>query len=386
MFTRLITVTALCGSLFGCALVPGLHPSVSGDGISSFGGVQDPARPYEVVRWLDEPAEGGLKGLRIVELTPAALVAEAGGGEPTPVQGLNATPVVAAPEDYVLGPGDVLNIVVWDHPELTNPVGEFRDAVSAGRLISADGTMFYPYIGSFIAMGRTVGELREFIALALSRVIQSPQVDVRVVAYRSKRVQVTGEVRQPGLVTLDDTPKGVIEALNERGGLSPEASRRRVVLTRHGQRYVLDLASLLSGDVGGLNPALQPGDLVHVPDRSGDQVYVLGEVAKPGPVALSQSRLTLIDAITQGAGFDKLRSTDSGVLVFRRPDPDSGLATVYRLDMSSAVGMLLAGEFELQPRDVVYVSTSAFAQYNSIISQLLPTISAIFQIDRLTSK
>lgn len=385
MIAKPVILLASIAALSGCALVPGLHPSISGDGVSAFGGQTDAARPYEVVRWLDEPVEGGLKGLRIVELTPAALVAEAGRGVVSVPDGLDHTPVVAPPEDYVLGPGDVLNIIVWDHPELTNPVGEFRDAVSAGRLIAADGTMFYPYIGTFLAAGRTVGELREYIAVALSRVIKDPQVDVRVVAYRSKRVQVTGEVRQPGLVTLDDTPKGIIEALNERGGLLDSASRRRVILTRGGQRYELDLSSLLSGDIGGVNPALRPGDLVHVPDRSGDQVYVLGEVVQPGPVALSQSRLTLIDALTQSRGFDKLRSTDSGVLVFRRPDPDTGVATVYRLDMSTAVGMLVAGEFELQRRDVVYVSTSAFAQYNSIINQLLPTISAIFQIDRLTS-
>ena len=61
------------------------------------------------------------------------------------------------------------------------------------------------------------------------------------------------------------------------------------------------------------------------------------------------------------------------------------MASLYRLDMSSAVGMLVAGEFELQRRDVVYVGASAFSKYNSIINQLLPTISAVFQVDRLTA-
>src|SRR5690606_6384279 len=114
--------------------------------------------------------------------------------------------------------------------------------------------MFYPYIGEFKVAGMTVVELREFIAQRISRVITSPQVDARVVAFRSQRVQVTGDVQTPGTVTLDDTPKGVLEAINERGGLGQLASRRRVLLTRGGVSYPLDLAGMLSGDRPVSNP------------------------------------------------------------------------------------------------------------------------------------
>lgn len=52
--------------------------------------------------------------------------------------------------------------------------------------------------------------------------------------------------------------------------------------------------------------------------------------------------------------------------------------------MGRPEGMLLANEFQLAPRDIVYVKATSFAKYNSVINQLLPTISAVFQIDRLT--
>ena len=376
----MLSPVVACLLFTGCVMVPGLHPAIPGG---------DEQGPNVEVRMFEAepPTEGGIRGIRIVTLTPSVLLAEARQSAPTQVLEISALPVAPqdAEQDYVLGAGDVLNIVVWEHPELTNPTGEFRDAVSAGRLISADGTMFYPYVGAFRAAGMSVAELRSFIARQLAAVIKSPQVDVRVVAYRSKRIQVSGEVAQPGIVTLDDTPKGLIEALNERGGLTTSASRRRVILSRNGEQFDLDLARLLSGNSPLRNPALQPGDLIHVPDASGDQVFVLGEVNKEGPVAIRQSRLTLVDALAQAEGFDKLRSSDSGVLVFRRPDRASGIASLYRLDMSSAVGVLVAGEFELQRRDVVYVGASAFSKYNSIINQLLPTISAVFQVDRLTA-
>src|SRR3546814_11978435 len=62
--------------------------------------------------------------------------------------GLQAADPAKAPAEYRIGPGDVLQIVVWDHMELTNPFGAVtRDPVSAGQLVAADGTVFFPYAG-----------------------------------------------------------------------------------------------------------------------------------------------------------------------------------------------------------------------------------------------
>lgn len=344
----------------GCALVPGLRVSE--------------AR-------LTEPG-----GYRLVQLTPeSVLQARAAAALPSS----EALPPVAPGEpvpEYVIGPGDVVSVIVWEHPELTNPTGEFRDPVSAGRLVAADGTMFYPYAGALKVAGRTVGQVQGEITRALARVIKGPQVEVRVVGFRSQRIQVTGEVRAPGLVTLDDMPKGVLEAINERGGLSENASRREALLVRDGEAHRIALASLLSGARPGDNVLLRAGDRVHVPHASEDQVFVLGEVRKSAPLPLQNGSMTLTEALTASGGLDQLSANDSGVLVFRRGEGGAGaVPTVFRLDLSDPEGLLLAGEFELQPRDVVYVKATAFAQYNTIINQLLPTISAIFQIDRLTA-
>ncbi|HSW13879.1 MAG TPA: hypothetical protein VLI06_13630, partial [Solimonas sp.] len=127
------------------------------------------------------------------------------------------------------------------------------------------------------------------------------------------------------------------------------------------------------------------GDIVHVPDAADDQIFVLGEVAKPAPVRMRQRVATLTEVLTAAGGLDHTRADDSGVLVFRRPDrtAEKPQATIFALDMSRPEGMLLASEFELAPRDVVYVKATGFAQYNSVIGQLLPTITAVFQLDRL---
>lgn len=373
---------ALAGCLLSaCSVIPGQNIAPSGtSGVS--GRVERIAPDVEVIH-LDQQV-GPLRAVRVVTLTGRTLASEIA-PPPSPPTSTDLVPVntTQAAADYRVGPGDILSIVVWDHPELTNPTGEFRDAESNGRLVSADGTMFYPYVGAFNVAGMTVAQIRDYLAERLARVITKPQVDVRVVAFRSKRVQVTGEVRQPGLVTLNDTPKGIVEAINERGGLSEIASRREVILSRGGRQYPIDLASLLSGAQPGLNPLLQAGDQIHVPDRSEDQIFVLGRVTKEGPVFMEQRRTTLTQVIAGSAGIDRLSGNDDGVLVFRRPRAEGGQATVYRVDLSSGIGLLAASEFQMQPRDVVYVSPTSFSKYNSVINQLLPTITAIYQLDNL---
>ncbi len=188
-------------------------------------------------------------------------------------------------------------------------------------------------------------------------VIKDPQVKVKVTGFRSQRVQVTGEVKNPGLVAIDDTPKGILEAINERGGLAPTASHRSVVLIRKEkfktkQLYRIDLRELLSGDHPGRNPAIMGGDIIHVPDLSSDQIFVLGEVTRPQLVPMADGAMTITQAIATANGMAPLTGNDSGIVVFRLPDPN---ADARRRPLSSsstadATGVLLAGQFELQRR------------------------------------
>jgi polysaccharide export outer membrane protein len=273
--------------------------------------------------------------------------------------------------------------IVWGHPELTQPVtgGSSSDPAALGRLVSADGTAFYPFVGTFKAAGMTAGELRTYLTNHLKSVVQDPQVDVRVVGYRAHRIEVTGEVMKPTTLTLDDTPKGILQAIDACGGLTPAASRRRALLVRGTKIIEINLASLISGDHPTINPAIEPGDVLHIPDQSGDQVFMLGAVNKEQPIIIQQNALSLIQALNTAGGLDHLRANQSGILVFRARREQSGIrSTVYVLDLSTPEAMLLAGQFMLEPRDVVYVKATQFAKYNAVIGELLPTVQEIFYL------
>ncbi len=314
--------------------------------------------------------------IRVEPITPRLLVAQAE-ERARRAAARAADPLTGQPHDYEyrVAPFDVLSVIVWDHPELTIPAGEFRAAEAAGNTVQADGTMFYPHVGVLPVAGKTLPEVRALLTERLKKVLENPQLDVRVAAFRGKRVQVTGEVVQPSTLPVTDVPLRVQDAIAGARGLTPNAWTRGVTLTRAGKPYRLDLQALYDeGDVSQ-NWLLQDGDVLNVPSREENKVFVLGEVRQPSSKVMAKGRMSLAEALGDAAGLDPSTSS-GGVYVFRgRYEAPQ----VFRLDASSADALLLAVQFELEPHDVVFVSTYKLASWNRIVTQILPTIQGLWQ-------
>jgi polysaccharide export outer membrane protein len=284
----------------------------------------------------------------------------------------------AATYVYKIAPFDIVHVIVWDHPELTVPTGQFRSPEENGNPVAADGTIFYPFVGKLQVAGKTVEEVRRMITQELTRVIPVPQVDVRVAAYRGKRVQVTGEVVRPSTVALTDVPMRIQDALAATQGFTAEADFSRVTLSRAGRTYVLNLQSLYENGDASPNWLLQDGDVVNVPDRSRNKVFVLGEVGVPQSKLMIRGRMTLAEALVdQTGGFLAGQANVAQIFVIRG---EYGAPNIFRLDASSPDALLLATQFPLEPRDVVYVSTYELTRWNRVMNQILPTVEALWYV------
>ena len=357
-----LLAAALCG---GCAFAPGMHVKIDEQ--------PEANSTYRVV-----PVDAAL----IRELRQHDTKLRTGARS----RGLPALDPSRSNRAYLVGPGDLLTVKVWSNPELAgrdDPSHAEGDSVEVGP----DGQVYFPYAGLVKVGGLSVEQIRALLTERLGVFVRSPQLDVRVAAFRSQRVQVTGEVVQPGVVALDNTTKGVLEALTERGGLSERASRRRVYLSRGDTRYEIELDRLYGSDGGSTSPELQPGDVIRVPDAGDEQVVVLGAVEAPASVPLAGDSLSAISAIAAVGGVSRGTARGSDIYVFRASSaqqPEMGEIQVYQIDMSQPQGVLFANNFVLHPRDVVYVATTDLARFNSVMQQLLPTLQEIFYVDRLT--
>ncbi|MGI5308723.1 polysaccharide export protein [Rheinheimera sp. WS51] len=288
--------------------------------------------------------------------------------------------------DYRVGRGDVLNITVWDHPELTIPAGSMRSPQDAGNWVHNDGSIFYPYIGKLKVEGLKVTEIRDLLAERLAKYIEKPQIDVTVAGFRSQRIYVTGEVQKPGVIPVTNVPTSLIEAINASGGLTEAANWEQVTLLRNGEEQKFSLRKLYQQGDTEQNILLQRNDVVHIARSDDNKVFVLGEVRQPKSYAMGRSGMSLAEALAEAGGLFEQTADASGVFVIRQAAKDSGrLADVYQLNAKNATALIMAEQFQLQQRDIIYVTAAPVARWNRVISQLLPSITGLYSIGRFQS-
>jgi len=285
------------------------------------------------------------------------------------------------PSPYVVGAGDVLQITVWDHPELAVAQGAPGQAATRtsdpvpGFVVDQRGNLQFPYAGTLHAAGMTTDQIQQALALRLTKAFLNPQVTVRMASFRARQIFVDGEVHAPGTQPLNDIPMTLYDAVSRAGGFSSTADQSRLVLVRDGRSYPLDMTSMFEG---GFNPAkiiLRDGDLLRVRARDDSGVYVMGEVSKPSTaLPMRDGTLSLSEAISQAGSINSNSADASEVYVIR--NSLSASPQVYHLDAKSPVSMVLANQFALQPHDIVYVDGNGLVRFSRVLNLLLPAVNA----------
>lgn len=335
--------------LAGCALAPGLT---------------EPAKSVTPV--------GSNQDIPVIPMRQALQADAQGKSQPLP------QPPVQKPGVYRVGPRDRLAIVVWNHGNL-GLTGE--EATPQVFEVGPDGSFYFPFAGTIQAEGKTVEELRREISRRLVKYVKSPQVSVAVESYQSRKVFVLGQVEKPGVLPLSGYPLSVLEAIALSGGFTERASTLHAYLTRAGQRYEIRLDQMLENGNISQNYTLVDGDILHIPDNSGEKVFVLGAVRQPTSVLITGGHLSLSEALTEAGGMDQLTANARHIYVIRG---DFESPKIYHLDLREADALLLGDRFVMQPRDVIYVSDSGIARWNKVLSLLLPNLQTMFYLDSLS--
>ncbi|WP_295464908.1 polysaccharide biosynthesis/export family protein [uncultured Pseudomonas sp.] len=293
------------------------------------------------------------------------------------------------PQAYRVGASDLLYITVWDHPELTAPSGAQQQLEANGRLVRPDGTLFYPYVGTVRAAGKTLEEIRTDISRRLATFIDNPQVDVSVLKFGSQKVTISGAVNKGDAIPLTTKPITLVEALGQVGVANTGgADLTGVTLVRDGKEYRLDTDSLNRKDSKLYGIYLKDGDSIHLPYNDARKVYVVGEVRSPAAVSYKITNLNLMEALSQAGGIQQETANADAVYVIRGPEDlkaPGATAQVFHLAAKNPTAYVLAQNFHLQPQDVVFVGPAGITRWNRFVSQLLGSTNILSTSANLNS-
>ncbi len=279
--------------------------------------------------------------------------------------------------EYRIGPLDMVQVVVWEHPELTSPMGQYQPA---GQRVTTDGTLFYPYAGVIQAAGLTAQELRTEITKRLSdKILNDPQVDVRVTGYNSLKAFVSGAVNRPGYIAFNELPMTIPSAIASVGGFAEEADPSGMQLRRGDKVYNINYLDAFKANLPLDKILLKPDDQIFIPalteTQKENRVYVMGEVARTGAVNVNQGKLSLVEALAAAGGLNTGSASSRLIYVIRNTSDKQ--IDVYHLNAKNAMALAMAERFNLNSRDVVYVDASDLATWNRIMNLIVPSSAFI---------
>lgn len=331
--------------------------------------------------WMGGAASNSTEALPfdVIDLTPTTVVGFR--QPPTPDLPTSSSGTLSPAQRMTVGPGDSLKVRIFErYGGNIFPTIQGQSADLGIQRVGEDGAIKLPYLGTVQVSGLDPGQIEKLIIRQLGSKVQEPEVIVEFDSPRSHSVMVSGDVKNPGRVSMLEDVRSVVDAINKTGGplasSAGSANQMQVVLRRQGQ---VILTSQYSALLAGANVAVQKGDEIVV--RPNPRLFtVLGAVQRSGNVEMTKHNLSLLEALGQVGGLSDVRANKTGVYVFRMGDLETNPTArgrVFRLDFFQPVSMFVAQQFDLQPRDVIYVTNAPLYEYDKILTALYRTFSVM---------
>ena len=144
-----------------------------------------------------------------------------------------------------------------------------------------------------------------------------------------------------------------------------------IKFSREGYTYDLDYEYLSRSSQIQNYIYVKPGDVIHLPNNFLSQVHILGEATTPTSINLTRKNMPLSVALAQAKGINQNTAKGKRCIHFR-PKDNEGKPRIFKSDMSSPTGYLLASKFDLQASDIVFISTAGVTSWSRFINQVLP--------------
>jgi polysaccharide export outer membrane protein len=366
LFRGLSVVLLLAVALSGCATLPSSGPT----------GVE--------IRHA-AAAKPGQYPFTLVEVqTPSAI-------PPAPVVPSSALVAMPPRPTDLIGPGDVLNITVYEAG--VSLFGTALRTAAAGGTTAVDtsssaerlpavrvddyGYIKVPFVGRLRAAGHTAAELQSMIQSGLRGMSQDPQVLVTIEQSITNSIILAGEVSKPGRLVLATNRESLVDAIALAGGYRGQAKDAVARVQRDGQSFEIRLSDLL--DMPQQDVQVAPGDRITLISRP-QSFSVLGAPNKSEEIDFPRGRLTLAEAVALAGGANPNAGDAAAVFVFRYVPQANGIEqpTVYHLNMMRPGAYLLSQRFLMHDRDVLYVGNARanqFTKFINLLSQLFVPVA-----------
>jgi polysaccharide biosynthesis/export protein len=283
------------------------------------------------------------------------------------------TPSSIGGSDYRIGPNDLVDVTVFEIPELTT-----------STRVTASGLISLQYIGVIEVMGKTTREVELLVEKALiTKHVKAPHVNVFVREYASQPVSVLGAVKVPGIYQLKGQ-KYLMDMLASAQGLSETAGKTIQIIRRTtkpglsqgesgvevtSETIIINVEDLMQNGNAQLNIAIQANDVINV--LNAGSIFVVGELLRPGEFPLRYGKdVTTTQAVALGGGTTKDAKKKAAIIF--RPHAD-GTKEEIPIDLAK-IFERSASDVKLMPNDVLFVPSN---KIKSGLTRALDSVVAI---------
>ncbi len=291
--------------------------------------------------------------------------------------------------DYDVGPGDVLQVFIWEAPPamLFTPQALSGTGLSSSgtgtvalpqQIVGNSGTIFVPFAGKIAVDGKTLAEIETEITNRLRGKANHPQVIVQLARNNTQNITVVGNVQHSMEVPMSPGGVKLLRALALAGGVTKPVEKTTIQISRDGRSMTLPLEAILRNPQD--NIALKSGDVVTALYQP-LSFTALGAIGRNGEVDFEANGISLAQALARIGGLDDNRSNPAGVFLFRMVPPnalpwpqkptalvDGKVPTIFQFNLRDPATLFAAQSFPVENKDLIYVSDAPAADLQKVLN------------------